>query len=184
MALTNAFNEAVDSGNVRRVRIMMKDSLLNDPSFKQFYEMSDIASALKELYDYHDGRAFNLDKTMWNDSYMNELMVQVVGNFSKERIEHLQKVVQYLRPVSVNTKSSSSENLKSTSQTHSSYKQQKYHDQKNGKYKGVQIATGVVAGAVVGGAVAAVASMTVIGGAAVGALAGGVVAYVATKGGE
>ena len=30
MALTNAFYEAVQSGNVRRVRIMMQDSLLID----------------------------------------------------------------------------------------------------------------------------------------------------------
>ena len=33
MVLTNAFKEAVSLGNVRRVRIMMKDSLLNDPTF-------------------------------------------------------------------------------------------------------------------------------------------------------
>ena len=39
MALTNSFYEAVESNSVRRVRIMMKDSLLVDPTFLQFKEM-------------------------------------------------------------------------------------------------------------------------------------------------
>ncbi len=36
MALTNAFYEAVNSGNVTRVRIMMKNSLLTDPTGAEF----------------------------------------------------------------------------------------------------------------------------------------------------
>ena len=36
MALTNAFYEAVQSGNVRRVRFMMQDSLIIDPTFAEF----------------------------------------------------------------------------------------------------------------------------------------------------
>ena len=39
MALTNAFREAVTEKNVRKIRIMLKDSLLVDPSFKRFQEM-------------------------------------------------------------------------------------------------------------------------------------------------
>jgi len=35
MALTNSFYEAVKAGNVRRLRIMMEDSLLVDPSFQE-----------------------------------------------------------------------------------------------------------------------------------------------------
>ena len=40
MELTNAFYEAVTLGNVRSVRIMMKDSLLIDPvyDFLKYYE--------------------------------------------------------------------------------------------------------------------------------------------------
>lgn len=97
MKLTNAFHEAVDSGDVRSVRIMMKDSLLIDPSFVQFKEMEEAASSLQGLYEAHDGRDFQ-DKNTWDDNYMNKLMVQVVNNFSHERVEHLKQVVNHLRP--------------------------------------------------------------------------------------
>ena len=51
MALTNAFYEAVQSGNVRRVRIMMQDSLLVDPTFSEFNAMEKVAAAMTGLYD-------------------------------------------------------------------------------------------------------------------------------------
>ena len=54
MSLTNAFYEAVQTGNVRRVRIMMQDSLLIDPTFNEFEEMEKAASLLNGLYDEHD----------------------------------------------------------------------------------------------------------------------------------
>ena len=92
MALTNAFYEAVKDDNVRRVRIMMKDSLLVDPTFTDFNNMVKAASSMTGLYDAHDGRAFISDEQEWNDEYMDKLMVQVVGNFSHERIDHLKQV--------------------------------------------------------------------------------------------
>ena len=66
MALTNAFHEAVSTGNVRRVRIMMKDSLLVDPSFREFNEMERAAATMHKLYDVHDGRALDENKEHWN----------------------------------------------------------------------------------------------------------------------
>ena len=99
MALTNAFREAVTEKNVRKIRIMLKDSLLVDPSFKRFQEMERAASLVEGLYDVHDGRELTEDKEAWNDAYMDRLMVQVVSNFSHERIEHLKEVVRHQRPV-------------------------------------------------------------------------------------
>ena len=99
MALTNAFHEAVSTGNVRRVRIMMKDSLLVDPSFREFNEMERAAATMHKLYDVHDGRALDENKEHWNKDYMDKLMVQLIGNFSKERIAHVKNIVQYLYPV-------------------------------------------------------------------------------------
>ena len=62
MALTNAFREAVTEKNVRKIRIMLKDSLLVDPSFKRFQEMERAASLVEGLYDVHDGRELTEDK--------------------------------------------------------------------------------------------------------------------------
>lgn len=98
--LTDAFYDAVKTNKKLRVRIMMKDSLLVDPSFKQFATMESVAnSSIKDLYDKHDGDKFITDKSKWDDDYMNKLMVQIVNNFSHERINHLKDVVRYLRPI-------------------------------------------------------------------------------------
>lgn len=43
MALTREFVEAVSQGNLLRVKIMLKDSLLVDTSFEQFNEMINYA---------------------------------------------------------------------------------------------------------------------------------------------
>lgn len=106
MPLTNAFHRAVESNNVLRIRIMMKDSLLVDPSFKEFNEMKKAAAGVKGLWDEHDGgKEFITDKSKWNNDYMNEVMVKVVSNFSHERINHLKEVVRYLIPTDKNGKS-------------------------------------------------------------------------------
>ena len=46
MALSNAFKKAVEDNSVRKIRIMLKDSLLVDPSFGRFNEMIQAASSV------------------------------------------------------------------------------------------------------------------------------------------
>ena len=99
MSLTGAFYEAIQSGNVVRVRIMMKNSLLSDPSFAEFAEMERAAASMSGLYDQYDGGELISDKSQWTNSYMDKLMVKLISNFSPERISHLKEVVRYLVPV-------------------------------------------------------------------------------------
>lgn len=96
---TQTFHNAVEQGQVRKIRIMLKDSLLTDRSFELFKEMEKLASSVEGLYDKHNGRPFIENPEEWDDDYMDTLMVQVIGNFSHERVEHLKKVVRKLRPV-------------------------------------------------------------------------------------
>lgn len=98
MAVTNEFREAVAAQNIRRVRIMMKDGLLIDPTGGSFEEMAEAAEGLAGLYDEHDGRELVEDESAWDEDYMDRLMVQAVGNFSHERLDHLKKVLRRLRP--------------------------------------------------------------------------------------
>lgn len=106
MPLGNAFHQAVESNNIRRIRIMMKNSLLVDPSFKEFHEMEKATRGVKGLWDEHDGgKEFITDKSKWNNDYMDKVMVKVVSNFSHERINHLKEVVRYLIPTDKNGKS-------------------------------------------------------------------------------
>ena len=122
------------------------------------------------------------DKEAWNDAYMDRLMVQVVSNFSHERIEHLKEVVRHQRPVPQriaqepqdDRSTKTSERFADGRNIKSEYQAQKLRDQMSGDYRRAPInrATGIVTvGAVAGGALV---------GALAGALAGGAVAYVAT----
>lgn len=189
MALTNVFYDAVKSGNVRRVRIMMKNSLLVDPTFEEFHAMEKVASSMEGLYDKHDGKEFIEDENLWNDDYMNKVMVKVVSNFSHERLEHLQKVVHYLRPVtkSVPSKHESINYTNSEPKRKGSYQEEKRRCQEQGDYLGAKIGAGAVAGAVVGGVIASVAGATaagVLGSVAVGAIIGGGFTAAIVNGGK
>ena len=97
MAITNEFVEAVQSENIMRVRIMLKDSLLLDPTSGQFQEMEQYAmKQLGNIYTEHDGEKLNFDVTSWNEDYLNQQMVAVIGCFSKERVELLKSMVRFL----------------------------------------------------------------------------------------
>lgn len=179
MALSNRFREYVASGNVTGIRIMMKDSLLVDPTFTEFQEMADYAHSMPGLYDIHDGSLFQTDKSTWNDDYMNKLMVEVVGNFSKERLVHLMEVVGLLHPAPV--RPSQPHNPPCPGGTghgnrkpRTPYETQKDEDLRNGRV--VKIVGGTAAGAVAGGAIAAIA------GASVGGVAGAAVVGAAVVG--
>jgi len=185
MAVTSSFYEAVAAGNLLRVRIMMKDSLLLDPTFRTFHDMEAAASGMPGLYEEHDGRAFNMDKSQWTDDYMNDVKVQVISNFSRERVEHLQDVIRYLRPAPVPPpRQHAAETQSGHSQAQQrplNYGEQKRHDQQSGTYLGAKVAAGAVVGAAAGATVAAVASAAVAGGAAVGAVVGGTATYLLVK---
>lgn len=97
MAITKEFVEAVENGKLLRVRIMLKDILLVDPTATKFEEMESYAnSKTGNLYDEHDEEKLNYDVTCWDEDYLNEQMVNVVNNFSKERIELLKGMVRHI----------------------------------------------------------------------------------------
>lgn len=97
MLITNEFREAVENNKMTRVRIMLKDSMLVDPTMKQFDGMLDFAkSNISNLFDEHDEEVLKYDHSDWNESYLNNQMVVVVSNFSKERVELLRNMVKYI----------------------------------------------------------------------------------------
>lgn len=152
MALTEEFIEAVGNGKKTRVRIMLKDIMLVDPSLKTFNEMLTYAKkSLSDLYDEHDGEELISDSTEWDEDYMNQQMVAVVTNFSKERIALLEEIVKKLY----------------------AHKIQRETDTTNSSPSGVQVAGGViaVAGALIGGSAGSSVSVAIVGGVA---LVGGI----------
>lgn len=88
------FQSALQKGELLRVKIMLKDSLLVDPTFVQFDEMLEVArNSFPEILVPHDGADLEDDRDKWNVDLMNMELVQIVDNFSKPRIEHLKKVI-------------------------------------------------------------------------------------------
>lgn len=190
MALTKAFYDAVQSGNIRRVRIMMQDSLLVDPSFAEFEAMEKVAASMAGLYDEHDGKGFVEDKNLWNDDYMDKLMVKSLSNFSHERVEHLKKVVRYLRPVakkSIPSKEEARHHHNYASQVNNSYREEKQKCQERGDFLGAKIGIGAVVGAAAASTIASVAGASVGGvvcSIAAGAAIGGVATSFIVNGGK
>lgn len=187
MALSNAFYEAVNSGNIRRVRIMMKDSLLLDPTFSRFKEMENKSQNLIGLYEKHNGKTFILDSSKWDDNYMDKLMVEVLMNFSHERIEHLKDVVQYLRPTEnkIHTKTTPEHNQdKNHSFEDIPCRKPKSNNQQNSDYRIIKVgvAAGIVAGGIAGGVIASACNTSIVGGIAGGAVAGGIIGGIVSAG--
>jgi hypothetical protein len=193
MAITDSFRKAVAAGDVKGLRIMMKNSLLVDPTFAEFNEMDSLARGVSGLYEGHDGSGIKVDKSAWNDDYMDRQMVQVVGNFSHERIEHLKEVVRYLRPAAAHQKQGSQENRSGTRQTttsdetqheHRSYWEQRRQDQRFGgttSDRAIKIAGGAVGGGVAGAVIAGIFKGPVIIGALAGAVVAGAIVAIVTK---
>ena len=97
MSISNEFKEAVHSKDVLLVHIMLKDSLLMDPTAAQFHERERYASEyLSDLYDIHDGEELVDDINMWDEDYLSQQMVAVVSNFSRERIDLLKRMARHL----------------------------------------------------------------------------------------
>ena len=161
MAITQEFIDAVQSNKIMRVRIILKDSLLLDPTAVQFDEMERYAnSQMGNLYVQHDGEKLNFDVTVWDETYLNQQMVIVVNNFSNERIQLIKDMVRYLYRDKVN---------KIQSERGSDYK--KYEVTRKELGAGVAVAGTVLAVAglctshtllIAGGAVVAVAGVALV----------------------
>lgn len=97
MALTKAFKDAVQKGDKLGTKIMIKDIMIIDPSLKDYDEMIRYAEEnMSDLYDIHDGEVLKNDPLDWTEDYLDEQMVVLIGNFSKERLALLKKIVRKL----------------------------------------------------------------------------------------
>lgn len=167
MALTNEFIDAVANNKKTRIRIMLKDIMLVDPSMKSFNEMLSYAeSNMENLYDEHDGEKLNNNSDAWTEDYMNQQMVSVVTNFSRERVNALKKIVEFLYG---NKVEEAKETISKTVSASSSSKD---------GLTGQQIVGGIVAvagaGALIGGIVGSNVPIAIVGGVA---LVGGAVLF-------
>lgn len=92
--ISQEFKKAVADKNLLRVKIMLKDSFIVDPTFTQLNELLAYARRhLSDLFVPHDGELLENNETNWNETVMNQELIQLINNFSEKRIEHLKRVV-------------------------------------------------------------------------------------------
>lgn len=93
MKISQEFISSVAEKDLIMVRIMLKDSMVLDPTFVEFDELISYAeSNMEDLYDKHDGEAFPEDITLWTKEFLDNQMVKLLDNFSKERVAFLKKM--------------------------------------------------------------------------------------------
>lgn len=93
--VTEAFYDAVNSGNARRVRIMMKNAMILDPTLVNYEDMKKAAGDMEGLYDEYDGKELIWDKNQWDTDYLDMMLVKVLYNFSHKRLDHLKQIVKF-----------------------------------------------------------------------------------------
>jgi hypothetical protein len=102
--ITNGFKNAVQKRDLHAIRITLKNSAYSDPS-KEYYNAN--VAYLKEkdpelynqLYETHDGTKFNKDKSSWDKKYLNQILVDLSDNFSRQRVDHLFEVARYIKSI-------------------------------------------------------------------------------------
>jgi hypothetical protein len=104
MPVSAEFKNAISSGDVLGVRIMIKNSLINDKTFAEYESKLQYAGKMPGLFDVHDGKPFK-NRSEWTKDYMNEQLSHVVDNFSRDRLNHLKDVVRHVYGITSGTES-------------------------------------------------------------------------------
>ena len=95
MALTSDFINAVKSRDVLLIRIMLKDSLLVDKSFKLFREMSFYSECEGVHFWMEESDELEiLPETEWNINLMNLELTMLVNDFTRKRLNYCQKIIR------------------------------------------------------------------------------------------
>ncbi len=181
MSISKELMEAVNNKDVVMARIILKNNMLLDPSFSLYEETSAyVQRSLTDLFDTHDGETFSSDFSSWTKDYLDGLMVDLMSNFSRERVTHIRKVCGHIYGATQRTQNGRTEtSSRSSSQTnHNTNRSHDYSYSSNNK-KSTSYNKPIGIGLAVGGAAAVVAGVVVskpliIGAGVVAAIAGGV----------
>ena len=88
--MKNKYIEAVESGNIVRVRLSLSNELMLDPRGDSFNEMKAFAeSHMTNLYDEDDSKSYSMNVSDWNEE-----LDDLDDNFSKEKLSIYEKVAK------------------------------------------------------------------------------------------
>ena len=91
------FINAVQVGNLVRVRLALSNELMLDPRGKTFMEMLKYAELnLPLLFQEDDGKIYDTNKTNWDEDFLFNLKNGLDLNFSKEKLALYETVIKYV----------------------------------------------------------------------------------------
>ena len=93
MAISSEYAQAVRDNNKLRVRIMLKDSLLIDKSFRLFEEMQEYALA-QGVNPWADvDIPLEKPEKPWTEDTMNYELTALVNDFTKEHVNYIKEII-------------------------------------------------------------------------------------------
>lgn len=86
-----------DSGDLKELKYIFVDSLDVDPTFASYEEGFYYCKNKFGLLEKHvELTTFTYDQTQWTESYWSCLKIDLIKNFSVQRMEHMREVAQVL----------------------------------------------------------------------------------------
>lgn len=104
------FRELVRDGDQDDIRIDLNNTILIDPTLKEFDEKLRFAKEkFPNLIEEHDGAIFK-SKDEWTEKYLYDVLADLTFNFSQERIDFLHQLAPAVKKVekTVNKKNTKS----------------------------------------------------------------------------
>ena len=84
-----------DSGDLKSLKYIFVDSLDVDPTFVRYKEEYDYCKSIPGLLEKHvELTPFIFDKTKWNETYWTNLKMDLIKNFSDQRMMHMRDVAK------------------------------------------------------------------------------------------
>ncbi len=93
MAISSEFAQAVRDENKLRVRIMLKDSLLIDKTFRLFDEMQAYATAQGVSPWVDADIPLEKSEKPWTEDTMNYELTALVNDFTKEHVNYIKQII-------------------------------------------------------------------------------------------
>ena len=88
--------EYVKNNDKESLYIILSDYLLD--SFQKFDENIRYVEEKLGIFQLYDNTKFEQDKEKWNEEYLFKEKGRLITNFSKERVEHIKKIIRKLYP--------------------------------------------------------------------------------------
>lgn len=88
-------DQAIQEKNIRKIRSAISSYIMADPLDRRGETVGavrKVEAAGINIWEKHDGREFNHDRTQWDKEYFTLLQAQLMTNFSKERFKHTLEV--------------------------------------------------------------------------------------------